>query len=67
MRHWTFALLLCSAAVLLQGCPRETESPFYGGQPVRKPFPKAERGLSETGSGEGGVLEGATQPHRQDK
>ncbi len=60
------------------GCPRETESHFYGGHPVRKPFgdarPATQQAPAEGVSPEGdqggppsGVLEGASQPSREDK
>lgn len=61
-------------SVGLLGCPRETESHFYGGQPVRPPFgdagPAARQEVPEDahlGGPEEGVLEGAGQPTREDK
>ncbi len=67
------ALGVLLSGVLL-GCPRETESHFYGGQPVRSPFgdarPAAAREVPEDahqGGPEEGVLEGAGQPTREDK
>jgi hypothetical protein len=68
------ALVLVSLS--LAGCPRETESPMYGGQPVRerlttdqeRPAPADRDTPPPPGRGgtPQGTMEGATQPDRTD-